>query len=79
MPPEPSLQPSVAEVVAVATTGADSPTPGERVPPGTPPAPAGAGVRLGFADGAHVELAPDDPRLAGFRAAAQALLDGRGP
>jgi hypothetical protein len=34
-----------------------------------------AGVALGFADGASVELHPDDPRVTSFRAAAAALLD----
>ncbi len=34
-----------------------------------------AGVSLGFADGAQVELAPDDPRTRPFRAAAAALLE----
>jgi hypothetical protein len=32
-------------------------------------------VGLGFADGASVELHPDDPRVTSFRAAAAALLD----
>ena len=32
-------------------------------------------VTLGFADGASVELDPDDPRVRTFRAAADALLD----
>jgi hypothetical protein len=35
----------------------------------------GAGVALGFSDGASVELHPDDPRVTSFRAAAAALLD----
>jgi len=36
---------------------------------------AAASVRLGFADGATVDLDPDDPRVRTFRAAAAALLD----
>ena len=44
------------------------------VSPLSAPAPA-AGVGLGFADGASVELHPDDPRVTSFRAAAAALLD----
>jgi hypothetical protein len=43
--------------------------------PVTPPQ---AGVALGFADGARVDLAEDDPRVERFRAAAAALLDVRG-
>mgnify|MGYP001255151982 CR=1 FL=1 len=39
-----------------------------------PPAPAEATVALGFADGGVLELAPDDPRLAGFQDAAAAVL-----
>jgi hypothetical protein len=31
-------------------------------------------VALGFADGGVLELAPDDPRLAGFQDAAAAVL-----
>jgi alpha-ketoglutarate-dependent taurine dioxygenase len=34
-----------------------------------------AAVTLGFADGASIELAADDPRVRTFRAAAAALLD----
>jgi hypothetical protein len=37
--------------------------------------PVGGPVLLGFADGAHVELDADDPRVRTFRAAAAALLE----
>ncbi len=43
--------------------------------PGVPSAPDVAAVALGFADGASVQLHPDDPRVTSFRAAAAALLD----
>jgi hypothetical protein len=68
--------------------GAPQSAPAEpwRIGPGSAEVPPGAdhqvlstpdvaGVALGFADGASVELHPDDPRVTSFRAAAAALLD----
>jgi hypothetical protein len=49
--------------------------PGPPVPGSPPVAGVPGSVRLGFADGAAVELATDDPRAAGLRAVADALLE----
>lgn len=73
------LEPPVPAVVPVALPdpeppqlseyGAEHPEPG----PGTAGGPEPT-VALGFADGGVLELAPDDPRLAGFHDAAAAVL-----
>jgi hypothetical protein len=42
------------------------------------PEPLHTGVALGFADGAELALADDDPRTASFRSAADALLAAQG-
>jgi hypothetical protein len=47
----------------------------EPTPPDPLPEPEPAQVTLGFADGARVELHPDDPRVRTFRAAAAALVE----
>jgi hypothetical protein len=71
------------EIAQVETLADPSPPPASQSD-ATPPVPAPhapvevTGVALGFADGASVELHPDDPRVTSFRAAAAALLDAHG-
>ena len=74
--PEPQRVPEVAPSVPVApqpeaASTAVLPVADQQVPSATD----AAAVALGFADGASVELHPDDPRVTIFRAAAAALLD----
>lgn len=82
--PVPEAIPDQGPVLAAVAAPAPPPPVGAQPPPPLPAwsAPADAPVRgadapvtLGFADGASVELAADDPRVRTFRAAAAALLD----
>ncbi len=79
----PSVPGAAATLVAAARCWEQvEPEPDPTAAPGLAPVvvdpstlPVLTGVSLGFADGAHIELAPEDPRARPFRAAAAALLE----
>jgi hypothetical protein len=68
--------PSVPPAPVTATTDDVHTAPSDAAPyPDPEPALVSAGVSLGFADGAQIDLPADDPRVRTFHAAAAALLE----